>query len=181
MSIWILHPHSIGHQANTRRLEIMPIIIRMMKLVGESTRSQTSLVTQWSRIHLQCRRGFDPWVGKEDISPGGGYGNPLQYSYLENPMDRGAWRTPLSIELQESDTTWGLNHHLLEAGILAPRTVPPFQHPPPCDPGRYQEEVLQLREVDSQGAIQLVPPKLQRVQADQFLGIQTCHHVDAVP
>ena len=25
-------------------------------------------------------------------SPGGGHGNPLQYSGLENPMDRGAWR-----------------------------------------------------------------------------------------
>ena len=25
-------------------------------------------------------------------SPGGGYGNPLQGSCLENPMDRGAWR-----------------------------------------------------------------------------------------
>ena len=25
-------------------------------------------------------------------SPGGGRGNPLQYSYLENRMDRGAWR-----------------------------------------------------------------------------------------
>ena len=24
------------------------------------------------------------------ISPGGGHGNPLQYSYLENPMNRGA-------------------------------------------------------------------------------------------
>ena len=24
-------------------------------------------------------------------SPGGGDGNPLQYSCLENPMDRGAW------------------------------------------------------------------------------------------
>ena len=24
-------------------------------------------------------------------SPGGGHGNPLQYSYLESPMDRGAW------------------------------------------------------------------------------------------
>ena len=24
-------------------------------------------------------------------SPGGGDGNPLQYSFLENPMDRGAW------------------------------------------------------------------------------------------
>ena len=24
-------------------------------------------------------------------APGGGNGNPLQYSYLGNPMDRGAW------------------------------------------------------------------------------------------
>ena len=24
-------------------------------------------------------------------SPGGGNGNPLQYSWLGNPMDRGAW------------------------------------------------------------------------------------------
>ena len=24
-------------------------------------------------------------------SPGGGHGNPLQHSCLENPMDRGAW------------------------------------------------------------------------------------------
>ena len=25
------------------------------------------------------------------ISPGGGHGNPLQYSCLENPMNRGTW------------------------------------------------------------------------------------------
>ena len=25
-------------------------------------------------------------------SPGGGHSNPLQYSSLESPMDRGAWR-----------------------------------------------------------------------------------------
>ena len=25
-------------------------------------------------------------------SPGGVHGNPLQYSCLENPMDRGTWR-----------------------------------------------------------------------------------------
>ena len=30
-----------------------------------------------------------PGLGR---SPGGGNGNPLQYSYLENPMDRGAWQ-----------------------------------------------------------------------------------------
>ena len=38
----------------------------------------------------QCRRRrFNPWVGK---IPGEGNGNPLQYSCLKNPMDRGAWR-----------------------------------------------------------------------------------------
>ena len=35
------------------------------------------------------RHGFNPWVGR---SPGGEHGNPLQYSCLENPMDRGTWR-----------------------------------------------------------------------------------------
>ena len=34
------------------------------------------------------RRGLDPWVGQ---SPEGRDGNSLQYSCLENPMDRGAW------------------------------------------------------------------------------------------
>ena len=27
--------------------------------------------------------------------PGGRHGNPFQYSCLENPMDRGAWRAPV--------------------------------------------------------------------------------------
>ena len=31
--------------------------------------------------------GLLPGLGR---SPGGGHGNPLQYSHLENPMDRGA-------------------------------------------------------------------------------------------
>jgi len=26
------------------------------------------------------------------ISPGGGHGNPFQYSCLENPLDRGTWQ-----------------------------------------------------------------------------------------
>ena len=29
-------------------------------------------------------------------SPGVGNDNPLQYSCLENPMDRGAWRAPVN-------------------------------------------------------------------------------------
>jgi len=37
-------------------------------------------------------------------SPGGGHDNPLQYSCLENPMDRGAWRATLH-RIMESDMT----------------------------------------------------------------------------
>ena len=33
--------------------------------------------------------GLIPGLGR---SPGGGNGNPLQYSCLQNPMDRGDWQ-----------------------------------------------------------------------------------------
>ena len=36
--------------------------------------------------------GSIPGLGR---SPGEGNGNPLQYSCLENPMDRGAWQPPI--------------------------------------------------------------------------------------
>ena len=38
-------------------------------------------------------------------SPGEGNGNPLQYSYLGNPMDRGAWRALVFGVTKESDMT----------------------------------------------------------------------------
>ena len=38
-------------------------------------------------------------------SPEGGNGNPLQYSYLGNPMDRGAWWAAVHGVTKESDMT----------------------------------------------------------------------------
>ena len=32
------------------------------------------------------------WITGLGRSPGEGHGNPLQYSYLENPTDKGAWQ-----------------------------------------------------------------------------------------
>ena len=38
-------------------------------------------------------------------SPGGGNGNPLRYSCLENSMDRGAWRATVH-GVPKSETQW---------------------------------------------------------------------------
>ena len=45
-------------------------------------------------------------------SLGGGYGNPLQYAYLENPMDRGAWRATVH-GVTESRTRLSTHIHVL--------------------------------------------------------------------
>ena len=44
-------------------------------------------------------------------SPGVENGNPLQYSCLENPVDRGAWQATVHGVMKESDTTEQLSTH----------------------------------------------------------------------
>ena len=53
-----------------------------------------SIGTSGKESACQCRKHETQvlCLGQED-SPRVGNGNPLQYSCLENPMDRGAWQT----------------------------------------------------------------------------------------
>ena len=64
-------------------------------------------------------------------SPGGGHGNPLQYSCLENLMDRGDWQATVHRVAKEWDTTEVTEHahstvfpsfpcapHFLTSGVL---------------------------------------------------------------
>ena len=44
-------------------------------------------------------------------SPGGGHDNTPQYSYVENPMDRGAWQVTVHGVTKESDMTERLSIH----------------------------------------------------------------------
>ena len=45
------------------------------------------------RVHLQYKETQETQVGSTgwEYSPGGGHGNPFQYSCLENPIDTTAW------------------------------------------------------------------------------------------
>ena len=61
--------------------------------------SQVALVVKNPPANARDVRdaGLIPRLGRSSIpgsvrSPGGGHGNPLQYSCLENPIDRGAWQ-----------------------------------------------------------------------------------------
>ena len=59
--------------------------------------------------------GSIPGLGR---SPGEGNGTPLQYSCLENPMDRGAWKAAVhgvtEGRTQLSDFTFTFHFHALE-------------------------------------------------------------------
>ena len=44
-------------------------------------------------------------LGQEDLSPGEGNGNPLQYSCLGNPMERAAWWATVRGATKGLDTT----------------------------------------------------------------------------
>ena len=50
--------------------------------------------------------------------PGGRHGNPLQYSCLENPTDRGAWWATVHM-VAESDTTEATSHTHTHIHIMA--------------------------------------------------------------
>ena len=80
----------------------LPKIWRAVLLVGfsrsrcgdkvEGVKDLLGINTWWVRSkESACNAGDTGSIPESGRSPGGGHGNPLQYSCLENPMDRGAW------------------------------------------------------------------------------------------
>ena len=60
---------------------------------------------QWlSSKETTCNAGDTGSIPGSGRSPGGGHSKPLQYSCLENPIDRGAWWATVH-RVTESDTT----------------------------------------------------------------------------
>ena len=57
-----------------------------------------------------CNAGDSSSIPGSGRFPGDGYGNPLQYSCLGNPMDRGAWWAT-ALGVTELDVTEQLSMH----------------------------------------------------------------------
>ena len=76
--------------------KLITTTIRQIK--AYTLQTEAAQVAQWAKnspaMQRHRRSGFSSWVGK---IPGGEHDNPLQYSCLENPMDRdrGAWRATI--------------------------------------------------------------------------------------
>ena len=90
--------------------------------------SQVVLVVRNLSINAGDLRdmGLIPGSGR---SPGGGHGNPLQYSCLQNPMDRGAWWTTVhGVTKSQTWLKWLSTH----AGKESSSVLPPESHP--CSP-----------------------------------------------
>ena len=62
-------------------------------------------------LTIECNAGDEGLIPGLGRSPGEGNGNPLHYSCLENPMDRGAWRATVHGVANELDKTWRLNNN----------------------------------------------------------------------
>ena len=71
-----------------------------MARVNKERASQVALVVKNTE-----EAGSIPGWGR---SPGGGHGNPLQYSCLESPKDRGAWWATVHgvAELETTEATY---------------------------------------------------------------------------
>ena len=78
-------------------------------LIGTKSQSQRASPGLSSK-ESACNAGDVGSIPGSGRSPGGGNGNPLHYSCLGNPMDRGAWRATLH---RGAKSRTGLSAHVL--------------------------------------------------------------------
>ena len=89
----------VGRDATPNRQECSAVSKSLSGRKGWGGASQVALVIKNPPANAGDLRVVDSIPGS-GRSPGGGYGNSLQYSCLEDSMDRRAWRAIQFIESQ---------------------------------------------------------------------------------
>ena len=86
-------------------------------------------------------------ISGSEESPGEGHGNPLQYSYLENPMDREAWWSAVHGVTKSwtrlSNFTLNFHFHVLEKDMATHSSVLAWEIPWTEEPGELGSVGLQ--------------------------------------
>ena len=72
-------------------------------LIGDLYPEHRGLLWWFRSNESTCNAGDAGLIPRLGRSPGEGNGNPLQYSGLGNPMDRGAWQAIIHGVTKESD------------------------------------------------------------------------------
>ena len=102
---------------------LTPLLILSSSFSPMLAHMSWTLVSPWYYIQFLFVKNHDGSGGKESAcnvgdlasipgsgrSPGEGNGNPLQYSFLENPMDRGTWRA-MTLWTWRSMDSQGVGH-----------------------------------------------------------------------
>ena len=93
-------------------------------------------------LNLMVKLGEKMNVGilcKSSAKIGEGNGTPLQYSCLENPMDRGAWKAAIhgfaKSRTRLRDFTFTFHFHALEKEMATHSSVPAWRLPGTGEPG----------------------------------------------
>ena len=115
--------------------------VKACQLLHKHTHTHTHTHTSYTHTHMlgegiwwvcACvqETWVQSWVGR---SPGGGHGNPLQYSCLENSMRKGAWRghkePDVTQQLTLSFRPSELSPHLQDVSLqwlLSPKSLQTF-------------------------------------------------------
>ena len=101
--------------------------------------------------------GLIPGLG---ISPGEGNGNPLQYSCLENSMDRGAWRVTVA-----KSQTWLMTKHNTHMHVLLS-----FRCPFNCQPWLFLFLCLTPGDFPNSPVVKTLSFQCKRHGFDPWLG-----------
>ena len=123
-----------------KALTSLPLLIGTPVLLDQDPTLMTSF-----NLNYFPKEGLPRWlIGSDQCrrrgrSPGEGNGNPLQYSCLENPMDRGAWRATVH-RVIKSQTPLNM-HARISLKTLSPDTATQGISASACE---FREDTVQF-------------------------------------
>ena len=130
----MLHVHAMNYFWAIRRSK--PLICTtwtISKTLSEWKKQETKLSVHAVWFH------FYEILGNTNLILGEGNGTPLQYSCLENPMDRGAWKAAVHGVAKGrtwlSDFTFTFHFHALEQEMATHSSVLAWRIPGMGEPG----------------------------------------------